>query len=351
MSARTDLVVRTALVVLTVLLVLGVAWLLVQITDILLIVLVAAILAAGLSPVVNRLEAVQWTPRGWRLSRASAILVVFLAVVVLLLGVGAILVTPLVLETREFVANFPARLAELQVRARDLQARYPWLPDMAGPLERLPRELATLGRFFRPAAGVAFRVLGGVASVVTVLFLAFYMLVEGPAIRAGVLALFPRRERAAVADVLDQIGARFGGWLRGQLLLGLVIGAAAWAWTSIVGLPYPVLLGLIAGITELVPMVGPVLGAIPAVFLALFQSPVKVLLVVAGYAVIQQAEANFIVPRVMRRAVGLSPLLTILALVVGGKLLGIAGALLAVPVAAALQVVAGEVGRRVRPAD
>jgi predicted PurR-regulated permease PerM len=303
------------------------------------------------SPVVSRLEAIGWTRRGWRLPRTGAIFLVFLVIVVLLLALGAVLVTPLVLESREFVANFPQRMAELQQRAQDLQARYPWLPDLAGPLERLPHELATLGRLFRPAAGVAFRVLGGVASVITVLFLAFYMLVEGPALRAGVLALFPRRERATVADVLDQIGARFGGWLRGQLLLGLIIGTAAWAWTSILGLPYPVLLGLIAGITELVPMVGPTLGAIPAVFVALFQSPVKVLLVIAGYAVIQQAEANFIVPRVMRRAVGLSPLLTILALIVGGKLLGIAGALLAVPVAAALQVVVGEVTRRIRPAD
>jgi len=349
MSPRTDLVFRTALVVITVLVIAGLAWLLIQIEEILLAILIAAILAAGVAPIVSRLEKIRWTQRGVRLSRIAAIVLVFLGIIVVLLAVGALLVTPLVIETQQFIANFPQRTAELQAQLVSLHAKYAWLPDLAGYVQRLPQELNNLSRFFAPAAGVAFRFLGGVATVITVLFMAFYMLVEGPAIRSGFAALFPRRERANIEEVLDQIGAKFGGWLRGQLLLGFIIGLAAWLLTSLIGLPYPVLLGIVAGITELVPMVGPTLGAIPAVFLALFQPPVKILFVIAGYAAIQQAESNFVVPRVMRSAVGLSPLLTILALVIGGKLLGIMGALLGVPVAAALQVVVGEIARRVRP--
>src|SRR2546421_229767 len=255
----------------------------------------------------------------------------------------------LLIETQQFIANFPQRTAELQAQLVSLHAKYAWLPDLAVYVQRLPQELNNLSRFFAPAAGVAFRFLGGVATVITVLFMAFYMLVEGPAIRSGFAALFPRRERAKIEEVLDQIGAKFGGWLRGQLLLGFIIGLAAWLLTSLIGLPYPVVLGVVAGITALVPMIGPTLGAVPAGFLALVQPPVKILFVIAGYAAIQQAESNFVVPRVMRSAVGLSPLLTILALVIGGKLLGIMGALLGVPVAAALQVVVGEIARRVRP--
>jgi predicted PurR-regulated permease PerM len=98
-------------------------------------------------------------------------------------------------------------------------------------------------------------------------------------------------------------------------------------------------------------MIGPLLGAIPAVFLALFQPTWKLIFVVAWYAVIQQAEANFVVPRVMRASVGLSPLLTIIALIIGARLLGAAGALLAVPVAAALQVMVGTIAARFKPAD
>lgn len=350
MSPRADLVLRTTLVVITILVITGLAWLLIQIKEILLVTLVAAILATGVAPVVSRLQGVRWSRSGWHLSRTSAILLVFLAIILVLVAIGAVLVTPLVIESQQFISNFPAKTAELQTLLQDVRTRYPWLPDLAAIAGRLPQELTQMSRYFAPAAGVAFRFLGGVATVITVLFMAFYMLVEGPGIRAGFLALFPRRDRARLQEVLDQIGAKFGGWIRGQLFLGLIIGTAAWLLTTALNLPYPVLLGLVAGITELVPMVGPILGAIPAVFLALFQPPAwRLLAVVVGYALIQQAEANFVVPRVMRRSVGLSPLLTILALVIGGRLLGIAGALLAIPVAAALQVVVGEIVQRFRP--
>jgi predicted PurR-regulated permease PerM len=351
MSPRTDLVLRTALIVITVLVVSGLAWLLMQIGEILLVVLVAAILAAGVAPIVSRLQAVQWTRRGWRLSRLSAIVLVFLGMILALLAVGALLVTPLVIETQGFIANFPQRVTQLQTLVEDLHTRYPWLPDLTGFVQRVPQELGNLSRFFAPAAGVAFRFLGGVATVITVLFLAFYILVEGATIRTGFLSFFPRKERGKISEVLDQIEEKFGGWLRGQLLLGFIIGTAAWLFTWVVGLPYPVLLGIVAGITELIPIVGPTLGSVPAVFLAIFQSPEKLLLVIIGYVVLQQAESNFVVPRVMRSAVGLSPLLTILALIVGAKLLGFAGALLAVPMAAALQVMVGEVARRFKPAE
>ncbi len=351
MSPRTDLVLRTALVVVTVLVVTGLAWLLIQIEEILIATLIAAILAAGVAPLVSRLQEIRWTRRRWRLPRTAAILLVFLAIILLLLAIGALLVTPLVIETQQFIANFPERTTQLQTQLEGLHAKYPWLPDMAGLVQRLPQDLSNVSRFFAPAAGVAFRFLGGLATVITVLFMAFYMLVEGPTIRAGFAALFSRRDRAEIEDVLDQIGAKFGGWLRGQLLLGFIIGLGAWLLTSLIGLPYPVLLGIVAGLTELIPMIGPTLGAIPAVFLALFQPPVKILFVIGGYAAIQQLESNIVVPRVMRRAVGMSPLLTILALVIGGKLLGILGALLAIPVAAALQVVVGEIVRRFRPQE
>ena len=215
-------------------------------------------------------------------------------------------------------------------------------------MRRLPTEINRLTRYFAPAAGVAVRFLGGLITVITVLFLAFYMLVEGPTVSKGFLGLFPRASRAEVADVLDQIGAKFGGWVRGQLLLGLIIGAAAGLGMWAIGMPFPMLLGIVAGITELIPMIGPTLGAIPAVFLALFQPSWKLLFTIAFYAFIQQAEANFVVPRVMRASVGLSPLLTIIALVIGAKLLGAVGALLAVPVAAALQVIIGTIVGRLR---
>lgn len=351
MNARTDLVVRTGLIVGTALALIGFARLLTQIVDILLVILVAAILATGVSPVTSSLERVRWGRRGWHLSRTWAILIVFLVIIVVLLTLTGLLVTPVVIEAQQFLANLPENLGQLESLVQSWEDRYRWLPDLTGLIRRLPQEINRLTRYFAPAAGVAFKFVGGLATVITVLFLAFYMLVEGPAIKAGFLALFPRRHRREVADVVEQIGAKFGGWVRGQLLLGLIIGAAAFIGMAGIGMPFPILLGIVAGITELIPMVGPLLGAIPAVFLALFQPTWKLIFVIVWYAAIQQAEANFVVPRVMRASVGLSPLLTIIALIIGARLLGAAGALLAVPVAAALQVVVGTLAARFRPQE
>ncbi len=351
MSPGTDLVLRTVLVVVTVLGVSGLAWFLVQIKEILFITLIAAILAAGVAPLVSRLEAIRWTRSGWRLPRTVSIALTFLAIIVGMLAVGALVLTPLVRESQQFIANFPERISQLQTLVRDLRARYAWFPDLSGFVQRLPQELTDVSQYFAPAAGVAFRFLGGVATVTTILFMAFYMLVEGPTLRAGFLGLFARRDRAKAAEIIDQIGAKFGGWVRGQLLLGLIIGIAAGVGMAAIGMPYPYLLGIIAGVLEMVPMLGPTLGSIPAIFVALFQPSWKLIFTIVWYLIIQQTEGNFIVPRVMRSAVGLSPLLTILALFIGGTLVGIAGALLAIPVAAALQVIVGEIARRFRPAD
>jgi predicted PurR-regulated permease PerM len=197
--------------------------------------------------------------------------------------------------------------------------------------------------------GVAFRVFGAVVSAVTVLILSLYMLVEGPTIRRSFLKLFPASTHHRLDGVLQAIGLKFGGWLRGQLFLGLIVGVAVGGGTWAIGLPYPFLLGLAAGVTELIPMVGPILGAIPAVIVALFEPWWRLLAVIALFVVIQQAENHVLVPRVMKVSVGLSPLLTIIAILVGAKLMGILGALLAVPVAAALQVIVGEVLRTFRP--
>jgi predicted PurR-regulated permease PerM len=351
MSPGTDLVLRTVLVVVTVLVVSGLAWFLVQIKEILFVTLIAAILAAGVAPLVSRLEAIRWTRSGWRVPRTWAIALTFLAIIVGVLVVGAVVLTPLVYESQQFIANFPERISQLQTFLQDLRARYTWIPDFSGLVQRLPQELTNVSQYFAPAAGVAFKFLGGIATFTTILFMAFYMLVQGSNLREGFLALFPRRDRAKVADVIDQIGAKFGGWVRGQLLLGLIIGIAAGVGMAAIQMPYPYLLGIIAGLMEFVPMLGPTLGSIPAIFLALFQPPWKLIFTIVWYLIIQQTEGNFIVPRVMRSAVGLSPLLTILALFIGGTLVGIGGALLAIPVAAALQVIVGEIARRFRPAD
>jgi len=317
--------------------------------EILVIVLLAAILATGLSPVVDRLTRREWTRRRRRLSRPLAIALVYVGLLVALGALASLLISPMVVETREIVQRAPELYRQLQEMLTGLQQRYTWLPDLNSILNRLPQEAGQLGQYLGAATGVAFRVFGGVVSAVTVLILSIYMLLEGPIIKDGFLRLFPRAHQRRVETVLQHIGQKFGGWLRGQLFLGFVIGVTAGLGTWRLGLPYPFLLGLAAGITELIPMVGPVLGAIPAVLVALFGPTWRLLAVILLFTVIQQVENNLLVPRVMKQAVGLSPLLTIVAIMIGAQLMGILGALLAVPIAAALQVMVGEIVRTLRP--
>lgn len=353
MARARDLATQTAVIALTVLLVIGLVRLLISIVEILVLILVSVILAAGISPLTAAIQARPLGRRQRRISQPGAILIVYLVLLLLLILMAGIIITPTVTETREFIAALPTILHNLERAAASLQARYAWLPDLSAIVTRLPQELSGLTRYFGTAAGAVFRALGGVLSLVTVLFMTYYMLVEGHQIKRGFLTLFPRDRRDQVEEILQRIGRRFGGWVRGQLVLGVIIGVVVGIGVSLppLRLPYPLLLGVVAGITELVPIVGPILGAIPAVLIALFQPPWwKVLAVLGFYAIVQQLESNFVVPRVMKMAVGLSPLLTVVALLIGAKLLGITGALLSLPVAAALQVVVGEVLAEVREA-
>lgn len=348
LGARSELVVNTSIAVLTILVVVGAARLLVEVGEILVVVLIAAILATGLSPVVERLASRTWTRRRWRLPRTAAIAVVYIGMLGALVLSGGLLITPIVAESRQFVEKGPEFYQGLRAMLEGFQHRYAWLPDLTALLDRLPQEAGRLTAYVGAATGVAFRVFGVVVSAITAVILSIYMVLEGPAIRQGFLRLFAEQHRPQVETVLGHIGGKFGGWLRGQLLLGFIIGVAAGLGTWAIGLPYPLLLGVAAGVTELIPMIGPVLGAVPAVLVALFGATWQVVAVVIFFTVIQQIEGNILVPRVMKRAVGLSPLLTIVAVMVGAKLIGILGALLAVPVAAALQVVVGEAVRTFR---
>lgn len=349
MASRSELIANTVVVVLTTLFILGIVRLLWSVADIIILVLVAAILAAGLSTPIEALQRRRWGRRGWTVSRGLAVAAVYLVLLVVLGAAGSLLVTPLVAETREFVERVPTLYDDLRQLALHYQVRYPWLPDLSLIMDRLPQEAGRLGQYAGAATGVAFRVFGVLVSAITVVILSVYMVLEGPAMKVGLLSLFPPSSHPLVNAVLRGVGLKFGGWLRGQLLLGLIIGTAAGIGTWILGLPYPFLLGLAAGVTELIPLVGPVLGAIPAVLVALFGPWWRLVAVIALYAAIQQAENHLVVPRVMKMSVGLSPLLTIVAIMIGGRLMGIMGALLAVPVAAALQVIAGEVLRTLRP--
>jgi len=343
-----ELIGRTVTVLALIILAWFLVWLVTQVTEVLVLLLVSAILASGLAPLVRLLQ--RWRiPGGMRFSRGVAIFALYLALFGVFLLILSIILIPAVNETGKFVQQLPQLLTRLRPLLSQLHARQPWIPDLAGILDRLPTMVGNLSRFGPQAANVAFRFLGGLTAVITVLVFTFYMLLEGAEIKRGVIALFPPAERSRVGTVLDRIGTKFGGWLRAQLLLSLSVAVPVTVGLSLLRMPYPFLLGIIAGIGELIPMVGPTLGAAVAFLVALSQQPWQLIGVIVFYVVVLNVEPHVLVPRIMSQVVGMSPILTLTALLTGIRLLGILGGLLAVPVAAALQVVVAEVVREMLP--
>jgi predicted PurR-regulated permease PerM len=313
-------------------------WLLYLVRDTLLLIYVAGLIAVGLSPLVAAIEQ-QRLVRRVRVPRWAAILSVYVVLFTLVVLFVMLMVPPLAAQARDLVAAAP----DLVSRAQQ------WLIQQG----ILIREI-TIGEAVRqaPGAGTADAVgtvllaiwgfVGGVFGVVTILIVAFYLLVDAEGIVRAMVRLFPRPERARVRDAFRRAGEKVSAWMAGQLLLGAIIGTTAGFGLWIMGVPYFYVLALIAGVGELIPIVGPLLAAIPAVAVALSVSPVLAAGVAIFFFVQQQIENHVLVPKVMSKQVGVSPVVVILALLTGGSLLGLVGAILAVPTAAILQVLLQE---------
>ncbi len=345
-----ELVVRTATVLSLIALALMLAWFVRSITDILILLLVSAILAAGLSPVVSLVE--RWRlPGGTRPSRGVAIFFLYLALLTVIGGILSIIIVPAVNETAGFLQNLPEFLGRLRVWLVELRIHFPWLPDLTRSLDTLPQQIVGLSRYGSEAANVAFRFLGGLASIFTVLVFTFYMLLEGSKIEGAILVLLPAKERPLIDRVMHRIGGKFGAWLRGQLLLSFTIASIVTLGLLPVHMPYSALLGIVAGVGELIPVVGLSLAAAVAILVALSQGLGTVVYVVVFYTIAINLDTHILSPRIMSRAVGTSPLLTLFALLAGIKILGILGGVLAVPLAAALQVIVSEVAQEIQQMD
>lgn len=348
LNPRSDLAIQAFVVTLVVATTYGLLILLLRLQSILVVIFISAVLAAGLGPIVARLSNTPITRRR-RLGKGGAILLVVLGIGLVCLLVGTLLVTPLVQQATTLAENFPRYVSESEAWFRQLRERFRFLPDVSKWFARLPEELQNLSWQVGTAAHVFTQLATGVATTIMLIVIVVYMLIEGAAIKKSFLRLWPVDRRPIVASVLERVGRKFTGWLRGTLILAFGVFLMSSTSLLALGMPYPFLLGTFAGLMEMVPSIGPFIGAAPAFIVSLFQPTWRIIGVVVLFTIIMQFELNFMVPRVMGRAVGLSPLVAIVSVLIGGGLLGIMGVLLAIPVAAALQVVASEVVHALLP--
>ena len=317
-----------------------VVWCAYLVRDVLLLVYVSGLFAIGFSPVVRLIERQKALPIGTRrLPRWLAILVLYLFIIGILTGIGFMIAPPINHQAQQLWTSLP----EMFDKVQDFLIGKGILRERVTITEAVKHAPATHGG---EAVGTVFSavasVIGGLFGLLTILILTFYILIEAGNLRRWMLHLFPAEKRKRVDAVSQDITVKVSAWLGGQLVLGAIIGTSSAIGLWLLGIPFFYVLALISGVGELIPVVGPVLSAIPAVLIAATVSLKKVLLVVIFFIVQQQFENHVLVPKVMQRQVGVSPVTVIVALLVGGKLLGIVGAILAVPTAAILQVVVTE---------
>lgn len=294
--------------------------------DVLALLFITIIIVAAISPIIDSLTKY--------MKRGLAVAIVFLVMIAAIAGVLYAIIPPLVEQSQQLAKNVPGYIEKL---APYYKAAKDYLPSLQSSFDKISSGLASAsGNIFSATAGI----FGGIVSLITVIVLCFYFLIDEKAFKTSFFALVPKEKQDDVTEISRKLISKVGDWLRGQITLGLVVGFVDFIGLLIIGLPYALTLGLISAIFEIVPVIGPVVSGAIAAIVALTISPVKALFVILLYIVVQQLENHILVPQIMKKAVGLSPVIIIIAVVTGAKLLGVAGALLAIPIAAVISVIA-----------
>ncbi|MEV4169441.1 AI-2E family transporter [Nonomuraea sp. NPDC049709] len=296
------------------------------------LVVVAMFLAVGLNPAVEALQR-----RG--LARRGAISIVFAGVIVAFVLFGLAIVPPVSKQLTEFIDAVPGYITELSNHPtlRQLDADYQILPQIRTFVT------GTLGPSLATGImGAGLVVLNSVFTTVTLLVLMLYFLGSLHTIKDYLLKLVPASRRPRTRVISEQILTGIGGYVAGNVLISIIAGVLTWIFLSIAGVQYALALALVVALTDLIPLVGATIGAVLVTGVALLDSVPAGIACAIFFVLYQQVENYFIYPRVMKRSVDVTPAVTVIAALFGGALLGIVGALLAIPVAAAISLIIRE---------
>lgn len=289
----------------------GLLWFLYQIKGVLFLLFLAVILMSILRPGVGWLEKKN-LPRAW------AIVIVYLLLLVTLGSILALIITPLAVQTGNLLSRLPDILTRLNIFQLELKN----LNFIGAEMIKLPQQLI--------------RLIGSAATnllyLFTLLVMTYYLLLEREHLTHYLLVLFGDGDgRKRAESLTDEIERVLGGWARGQLTLMLIIAVMSYIGLSLLGVPSAIPLALLAGLLEFITNIGPTLATVPAAIVGFSISPLMGVTVIILYWLIQQIENNLLVPKIMRHAVGLNPLITISLILSGYKVAGTAGAVVAIP--------------------
>jgi predicted PurR-regulated permease PerM len=334
----TAAVLRTTLTVLAVVLAVYVVYLLRRPITWLLI---ATFIALALAPPVRFLS--RWMRRGF------AIVAVYIGLLLVPTGLGVLVVPPVVTQAQHFVDDAPryakdvTNYIERNRTLRNLQRKY----DIGGQLQKKAGELpGKIGSAASVLADIGLGVVNSVFAVVTILILAAFMLARGPQWRDAALRLVPPHHAAAWRRVTDEIAGAVGNYVGGAIAQAVIAGVTSYLVMLILGIPFRVPLAVLVGLFDLIPLVGATVAAVVVGIVTAFVDFPTATIVWAIWAIVyQQIENNLIQPRIQSRAVDVQPFVVLVAVLFGSTLFGVLGALLAVPLAASIQIVVREVLR------
>ncbi len=334
----------TTLTVIKIFLVFVMFYFLFLIREILAVLFVSLILASALDPWVD------WMQEK-KIPRAIGVLFIYLTMFLVVGTVIFLMIPPIITQISELTENFPS-IVEKVISGAEVLKNYSL---EHGLLDNIKENVGSISSNLQSAAGGIFStvtgIFGGIFTFFLVLVITFYMAVEENAIKKIVWSIAPKQHQVYVMQLVNRMQKKIGLWLRGQLILSVIIFTLTFAALKTIDLftgqmEYALVLALLAGLTEFVPYLGPLLAAIPAVFLALTVSPTLAIVIALVYYIIQLMENNIIVPKVMQKVVGLNPVVSIAAILIGFKVAGIAGAILSIPVATAVSVFIRDVFER-----
>ncbi len=319
MIRKIDVSHRT--IVFTFLFILGIGFLY-FIRDILLELFVALLLTTILEPLVGRLSK-------WKIPRGISVILCYFLIIGILVGVFSLIIPALVEQTTSFVNALPKYLSDLRIA--------PGIESQIGA------NLASiLGSAPSGILQVTFSIFNNIISVITVFAFTFYMLLARGKLEDQLGIFFGEERKKELGRIINALETRMGGWARAELFLMLVIGFGTFLGLTLIRIPYALPLAIFAGLLEIVPFLGPIISAIPSVIIGLGISPLTGLAVVALVFLLHQLEGNILVPKIMEKSAGISPIVTLIALAVGARLAGLVGMIISVPVVITLQVLAKE---------
>lgn len=304
-------------------------------------VLFAIVIASAIEPIID------WA-RERHLSRIIAVILIYLVAAFILAGLVYLVLPAVATELQNFLSSYPIYQREL---LREIQSATgvplsSFLSDNSQEIfVSAPQQLTQLAQ---STFQVTLDVFGGFMLAIITAVISFYLATQEKGIENFLRLVTPLDYEEYAVDLWIRAQRKMGQWLRAQLLLGLIVGVFVYIALTLLGIRFALIFAALTAVLEIIPVIGPILAAVPAVVIAFVQSPLLGLAVIITYFVIQQIESHLIVPTVMRKSIGLNPLVVILALLVGGRLGGVLGLLLAVPLASVIVEFLGDTDRKKR---